>query len=51
MACGLMAQAITWTNVDLSSEVFCGIHLKAISHEVLIKLICKVHSGIVLIKL
>ena len=26
----------TWTNVDLSSKVFCSIHQKAISHEVLI---------------
>ena len=26
-------KAITWTNVDLSSKVFCGIHLRAISQE------------------
>ena len=26
-------QAITWTNVDLSSKVFCGIHLRAISQD------------------
>ena len=25
-------QAISWTNVDLSSVGFCGIHLRAISH-------------------
>ena len=31
-------QAITWTNVDLSSKVFCGIHLGAISQEVLMNL-------------
>ena len=29
-------QAITWTNVDSLSKVFCGIHLKASSKEVLI---------------
>ena len=28
-------QAITWTNVDLSSVKSCGIHLRAISHEIL----------------
>ena len=27
-------QAINWTNVGLSSKVFCGIHLKAI-HKIL----------------
>ena len=26
--------AITWTNVDVSSKVFCGIHLREISHEI-----------------
>ena len=33
MACCLMA--ITWTNADLSSVKYCGIHLMAISHEML----------------
>ena len=28
-------QAITWTNVDLSSMGLCGVHLKAVSQEVL----------------
>ena len=28
-------QAITWTNVDLSSNVVSGIHLRAILHEML----------------
>ena len=28
-----------WTNVDLSSKVFCGIRLRASSQEVLINLI------------
>ena len=32
---GWRHQAITWTNVDLSSKVFCGIHLRSISQEVL----------------
>ena len=31
-------QAIAWTNVDLSSKVFCGIPLRAISQEVLMNL-------------
>ena len=26
-------QAITWTNVDLSSNMFCGIHMKAIKQK------------------
>ena len=33
--------AITWNNVNLSSIVFCGIHLKFISPEVLKNLLCK----------
>ena len=32
-------QAITWTNVDLSSKMFCGIHLRVISPGVLTNLI------------
>ena len=32
-------QAITYANVDLSSKVFCGIHLRAISQEELLNLI------------
>ena len=28
-------QAITWTNADLLSQVFCGIHLRTISQEML----------------
>ena len=31
--------AITWTDVDLSPKVFCSIHLRAISQEVLTNLI------------
>ena len=31
---GLRHQAITWINVDISSRVFCGIHLRAISQLV-----------------
>ena len=30
---------IIWTSVDLSSKVICGIHLRAVSQEVLVKLI------------
>ena len=32
-------KAITWTNVDLSSKVFCGIRLWVISHEVIMNII------------
>ena len=32
---GLLPGGITWTNVDLSSNMFCGIHLRAISQETL----------------
>ena len=39
MACCLWHQAITWTNVDLPSKTFCGIHLRAIWQEVLMNLI------------
>ena len=44
-------QAITWTNVDLSSKLFSGIHLRAISPEVLMYLICNMCSDITLLKL
>ena len=37
---------ITWTNVDLSSCVFCGIQLKSISQEVSKNSICNMCSGI-----
>ena len=33
------AQAITLTNIDLSSQLFCDIHMRAISQEVLMDLI------------
>ena len=42
---------ITWTNVDISSEVFRGIHIIAISQEVLMNLICNMCSEITLLKL
>ena len=29
-----MNQAITWFNIDLSSDVFCNIHLKASAYEI-----------------
>ena len=38
MDCCLMALTINWTNVDSSSRVFCGIHSRAISQEMLKKL-------------
>ena len=44
-------QAITWANFDLSSQVFYGIHLTAISQEMLMNLICKVFSNYTLITL
>ena len=39
-------QTITWTNVDLSSKVFCGIHLRPISQEVQMNLIQNMCSEI-----
>ena len=44
-------QAITWIDVDLSSKVFCGIHLRAISQEVLMNMIRNMCSEITLLKL
>ena len=41
-------QVITWTNVDVSSKLFCGIHLGAISLEVLLNFSCNLCSEIVL---
>ena len=35
---------IIWTNIELSSEMFCGIHLSAISQEVLKNLLCNINS-------
>ena len=32
-------QAMTWTNVDISPKVFCGIHPRTIPHEILMHLI------------
>ena len=43
-------QAITWTNVDLSSKVFSGIHMRAIL-EVLQNIIYNMCSDITLLKL
>ena len=39
MACGLTAPTISWVNTDLSSNVFRGIHMRAMSQEVLTNLI------------
>ena len=38
-------QAITCTNVDLSSKLFCGTHLRAISQEVFMTLIHDMFEG------
>ena len=46
-----MAQAISWTNVGLLLKVFGGIHLRAISQEVLMNFICNVCYEITLMKL
>ena len=35
----LSLDLIIWTNVDFSSHVFCGIHLRAMSQEMFVKLI------------
>ena len=49
--CGLVwHQPITWTNVHLSSNSLCGIHLRVISQEVLMNLICIMCSEITLLK-
>ena len=44
-------QAITRTNIDLSSTDFCGMHLRAISQEVLRSLICNTNLNSTLKKL
>ena len=44
-------KAITQTNDDFSSKVFSGIHLSAISHEVLMNLIHNVYPEILLFNL
>ena len=44
MAC---CQAITLTNVDFSSKVFCGIHQGQIQQEVLMNFICTMHLEII----
>ena len=47
--CGLVmpyGEKDAWTNADLSSKVFCDIHPRAISQEVLLNLICKMCFGI-----
>ena len=40
-------QAITWTNVDLSSVMFCGIHMKAIPQWVLKLFFCTLSLKII----
>ena len=48
MACCLMA--ICWTNVNLSSKMFCCIHLAGIPQEKLPNLNCNMYSKITLLK-
>ena len=47
----LVVQTITWTNADLSWKVFCGIHLRAISQEMLKNLIYNLCPEITLFKI
>ena len=47
-----LAQVMSpWIDADLSSVACCGIHMKAISQEVLINSICEMCSKITLLKL
>ena len=39
-------QAIIWTNVDLSSNVFCGIHMRVISQLAFMNWMCKMRSDL-----
>ena len=39
------------STLTLSSNIFCGVHLKAILHEVLMKLLHDLYSKIILLKL
>ena len=43
-------QAITWTNVDLSSIMSAGIHLSAISHKIPQSLISEINWNIISLK-
>ena len=49
MACCLLA--CCWSNVNLPSKVFCGVHLSAVSHEVQMNVIHNKHLEIILLKL
>ena len=44
-------QAITWTNVDLLSKLFCGLHLRAVSQDLLMNLIRHMFLETALLKL
>ena len=44
-------QAFAGTNADLSSKVFCGIHLMVISKEMRINFIRNMYWGVTLLKL
>ena len=45
----LWYQVITWTNVNFSKEVLCGIHTRAISKEIILNLICNIWSDFILL--
>ena len=47
--CAWQHQAITWTNVVLSSKMFCDIHFRTISQEMIMNLdLCNTYSVITL---
>ena len=46
----LQHQVITWTDVDLFSQMFCGIRLRGISQDVYMDLIHDMFSEITLLQ-
>ena len=46
----LRHQAITWDHVAWSTKVFCGIHMRWISQEILMRSICKMSVKITFLK-
>ena len=51
MACVKQHQPVTWTNIDLSSKLLCGIHLWAISQEMPTILIRSIRLEIIILRL
>ena len=43
-------QAFTWASADLSSKVYCGIHMKVITREMLMNIFCNMCSKITLLE-